>query len=394
MRGTTPFDYRGGFLLSALSAGAIIVASVCVPGGPVARVLSLGPMVWMGTVSYGAYLWHYPVFVVLDAPRTGLNGLALLAVRFASTFALAAASYYLVERPVMYGTFWRSLRAVVPAAAVLAATVAVIVVGSVAPAAAQVVEGTTLTPAEHQSLAQADAFTRKPVRFMLVGDSIAVTLAIGLEVDSVHRYGVRFINEETLGCDLDDIPVIIADHVDEPVSNCTHWRALWTADVAQTRPEVVGMEIGRWDICDHVYDGRIVYVGQPAWNAHLYDEIDEAVDIFSAHGAKVVLFTMPDIDAADEAPGSAAYPENDQSRVTEFNAIVASVAAHRRSTVTLVDLNKKLDPHGRFQLSIDGVTVRWADGVHVSKAGGEWLQPFILPTVGRLGLEARAGHRI
>ena len=33
--------------------------------------------------------------------------------------------------------------------------------------------------------------------------------------------------------------------------------------------------------------------------------------LFSAHGAKVVLFTMPDINAADEAPGSAAYPENE-----------------------------------------------------------------------------------
>ncbi|MGA2835668.1 MAG: acyltransferase family protein [Acidimicrobiales bacterium] len=394
MRGTTPFDYRGGFLLSALSAAAIIVASVCVPGGPVARLLSLGPMVWMGAVSYGAYLWHYPVFVYLDTPRTGLSGPSLLAVRFASTFALAAASYYLVERPVMYGTFWRSLRAVVPATAVLAGTVAVIVVGTVTPAVAQVVEGTSLTVSQHQALARAAAFTRKPVRFMLVGDSIAVTMAIGLEVDSVRRYGVQFINEETLGCDLDDIPVIIADRVDEPVSDCTHWRTLWAADVARTRPEVVGMEIGRWDIADHIYDGKVVYVGQPAWNTHLYDEINQAVDLFSVHGAKVVLFTMPDIDAADEAPGSAAYPENDQSRVNEFNAVVADVAAHRRSTVTLIDLNRKLDPHGRFQLAIDGVTVRWADGVHVSKAGGEWLQPFVLPAVGELGLKARAAAGI
>jgi peptidoglycan/LPS O-acetylase OafA/YrhL len=389
MSGTTPFDYRGGFLLSAMSAAAIVVAAVCVPGGPVGRVLSLRPMVWMGTVSYGAYLWHYPVFVYLDPSRTGLSGLSLLAVRFASTFALAAASYYLIERPVMYGTFWRSVKAVVPATVVLVATVVVIVVGTVTPAVAQVVEGTTLTAAQHQALARAGAFTHEPVRFMLVGDSIAVTMAIGLEVRSVPRYGVQLINEETLGCDLDDIPVIIADHVDEPVSNCTHWRTLWAADVAQTRPEVVGMEVGRWDIADHIFDGKIVHVGQPAWNTHIYDEINQAVDLFSAHGAKVVLFTMPDIDAADEAPGSAAYPENDQSRVNEWNAIVSDVAAHRRSTVTLINLNKKLDPHGQFQQVIDGITVRWADGVHVSKAGGEWLQPFILPTVGRLGLESR-----
>jgi peptidoglycan/LPS O-acetylase OafA/YrhL len=390
MRGTSAFDYQGGFLLSAGSAAAIIVGAVCVPRGPVARLLSLRSLVWIGTVSYGAYLWHFPVYVVVDSARTGLDGLPLLALQFATTLALAAASYYLIERPVMYGTFWRSIRAIAPATVALSATVVVILVGSVVPVEATVVTRTTLTTAEHGALARAGAFTTRPVRFMLVGDSMAVTLAIGLQVGSVAHYGVRFINRETLGCDLDDLPAIIGGHVDQPVSDCTHWRPLWSADVARTRPDVVGMLVGRWDLSDHISDGRVVHVGQPAWDAHLDDEINQAVDIFSARGAKVVLFTIPDIDAADEAPGSAAYPENKQSRVDGFNAIVARVAAHRRSTVTLIDLNRKLDPHGSFQLMVDRVTVRWPDGVHISKSGGEWLQPFILPTVGQLGLSSPA----
>ncbi len=394
LRGTSGFDYRGGFLLSAGSAAAIIIGAVCVPGGPIARLLSLRPLVWIGTVSYGAYLWHFPVYVYLDTARTGLSGASLLALRSAATLGLAAVSFALVERPVMYGAFWRTLRSIAPATVALAATVAVVVVGSVVPTPAPVVTGSTLTASEHVALSRAGAFTTRPVRFMLVGDSMAVTLAIGLQVDSVRHYGVRFINRETLGCDLDNIPVIIGGRVDQPVSDCTHWRPLWTSDVTSTRPDVVGMLVGRWDLCDHVYKGQIVHVGQPAWNAHLADEINQAVDIFSAHGARVVLFTMPDINAADEAPGSAAFPENDQSRVDAFNAIVAGVAAHRRSTVTLLDLNRKLDPHGSFQLAIDGVQVRWPDGVHISKAGGQWLQPFVLPLVGKLGLSAQAGHGV
>ena len=394
LRGTSAFDYQGGFLLSACSAAAIIIAAACVPGGPVGRLLSLRLLVWIGTVSYGAYLWHYPIYVFFDPARTGLSGLSLLAVRFASTLALAAASYYLIERPVLYGRFWRTLKSAAPAVAALAVTVAVIVVGTVAPAVASVPTHSDLTPSEHLALAQADAFTKRPVKFMLVGDSLAVTLAIGLQVRSVAHYGVQMINEETLGCDLDDLPEIIAGRVDQPVSNCTHWRTLWASEIARTRPDVVGMLVGRWDICDHIYRGKVVSIGQPAWDTHIYDQINQAVNLFSAHGARVVLFTMPDIDAADEAPGSAAYPENDQSRVNEWNAIVAKVAAHRKSIVTMINLNKKLDPHGHFQLAIDGVTVRWNDGVHISKAGGEWLQPFILPTVGRQGLAAVAARRV
>ena len=135
--GTAAFDYHGGFFLSALSAAAIILGAVCVPGGPIAWTLALKPLVWLGTISYGAYLWHYPVFIYLDQERTGTSGLPLLLIRFAVTFGFAAASYYLVERPVMYGTFWRSLKAIGPATALLVATVAVVIAGTASEALPQ-----------------------------------------------------------------------------------------------------------------------------------------------------------------------------------------------------------------------------------------------------------------
>ena len=72
--------------------------------------------------------------------------------------------------------------------------------------------------------------------------------------------------------------------------------------------------------------------------------------------------------------------------MTEFNQILTSVAKRRSKVVTVIDLNKMLDPQGHFQSVIDGVTVRWADGIHISKPGGEWLQPAILPTVGPAGV--------
>jgi peptidoglycan/LPS O-acetylase OafA/YrhL len=386
--GVSPFDYRGGFFLSALSAAAIIIGAVCVPRGPIARGLSLFPLVWLGTISYGAYLWHYPVYVYLDSPRTGLTGLPLLAVRFACTFGLASASYYLVERPVLYGTFWRSLKAVGPAVALMVATVAVVVAGTVVPATAAVRVPNVMPSAERRALTESEAFTTHPVRFLLLGDSLAATLEVGLSDHSVRRYGVSIINETVLGCDLDALPAIADGNVNQPVSACRSWRTLWRKQVAHDRPDVVGLLVGRWDITDHLDGAEVVHIGQPAWDQHLAQEVDQAVSILSADGAKVVLFTMPYIDPPQLAPDGAPYPENTPQRVTEFNAILKGVAQQRSNVVTVIDLNRLLDPQGHFQMVIDGVTVRWADAIHISQPGGEWLQPAVLPTIARLGLTA------
>ena len=73
-----------------------------------------------------------------------------------------------------------------------------------------------------------------------------------------------------------------------------------------------------------------------------------------------------------------------------FNRVLARAAASDRGDVTLVDLNGILAPHRRFQTVVDGVVARWPDGIHVTPAGGQWLEARILPTVATLGLDARS----
>jgi hypothetical protein len=395
LSGTDALAYRGGFLLSALSAAALITGAICVRGGPIATVLSVRPMVWMGTVSYGAYLWHFPVAIELDSARTGLGGAGLLATRVLATFTLAAASYYLVERPVMEGVFWRSLKAAFPAIAAMGATVIVVVAATVVPAvaAASVRTVDTIPLGEQQALDAADAFTSNPVRFLLVGDSLAVTTGLGLVRGSVAHFGVQVDNKGVLGCDLDDLDAISSGQEDIPVSACRHWRTLWSGEVDSYHPEVVGLLAGRWDITDHLLGNTVVSIDQPAWNHHLQEEMNQAVAVLSSRGAKVVLFTMPYIDPPQEAPNGSLFPENRNSRVDEYNRILERVAALHPGEVTVVDLNKLLDPSGHFQMVVDGVTVRWADGIHVTKAGGQWLEPYVLPTIAELGLEAKASGR-
>jgi hypothetical protein len=394
--GSEALDYRGGSLLSALSVAAIVLGAVCVARRPIATVLSLRPLVWIGTVSY---LWHFPVFIELDAGRVGLTGVALVTARFATTLVLASLGYYLVDRPIMEGALWRTLKAAWPTALATGATVVVIVAGTVMPAAAATAVNVSsvrrIPSAERQALQAAHAFTTRPVRFMFVGDSLSVTMGVGLEVDTVHRWGVDVINKGKLGCDLDDLPTISTtngqeDLPDQSVSDCSHWETLWSGEIDATRPEVVGVLMGRWDILNHIDGNRLVHIGEPAWDVHLTDELDHVVAVLSAHGAKVVLFTMPYIDPSNETLNGTLSPYDSPTRVDEWNHILDEVAAHHRGVVTVIDLNRILDPHGHFQTDVDRVVVRWPDGIHISKQGGEWLQPRVLPTIAQLGLDARA----
>ena len=77
---------------------------------PVHAALGWRPLVWLGGISYGVYLWHWPVIVYLDGDRTGLSGITLDVVRVAVAVAIAAASSVrFLERPVR-----RSARPVLP----------------------------------------------------------------------------------------------------------------------------------------------------------------------------------------------------------------------------------------------------------------------------------------
>ena len=72
--GTNPFLFRGGFLVTSI-ATMMLIAAVTHPYTLSARWLGSRPIVWVGTRSYGLYLYSWPIFEILrDPSRTGLTG--------------------------------------------------------------------------------------------------------------------------------------------------------------------------------------------------------------------------------------------------------------------------------------------------------------------------------
>jgi peptidoglycan/LPS O-acetylase OafA/YrhL len=391
--GTNPFLYNGGFLLVALATAAVITQVVSWPASWLARFCSLGVLTFIGRISYGLYLYHWLLFLVIDNAHTGLSGFALFAARLGATFVVAVASYYLLEQPIRTRRFLPNWHALAASGVAVGVTVTALVVSTIVPAEGSVViRGRTMPAAEHRALAANAAFTTNPVRFLLLGDSVALTLGIGLSYNSRPRYGVVLNDQAPLGCDLDpSLQVNTTGTVSLAPAGCQDWQQTWATQVATYRPQVVGLALGRWEVADHLYQGKWTHVGQGDWDRHLVAELTEGVKILSADGARVVLFTMPYIDPPQESPDGSPFSETLPSRADAYNRLVNEVGKADPGVVTVIDLNKMLDPRGQFAMAIDGVTVRWSDGVHVSLAGGELVQPKILPTVAALGLAAKVG---
>lgn len=129
---TSSWLYHGGFAAIALVSSAAVFAS--------ARESRLGDLLgnpvlrWLGLRSYGLYLYHWPLFLWLDATRTGLDQWPLFALRMAATIAVAELSYHIVEMPFRRGTIPRlGMQAAAPLT-VAAVLVAAMALGRTAPA--------------------------------------------------------------------------------------------------------------------------------------------------------------------------------------------------------------------------------------------------------------------
>ena len=259
---TSHWVTEGLLPLQAVLTVAVIAAAV--RPGLVASALAWRPLAAIGLVSYGVYLYHWPVFLALTSSSTHLSQIPLFGLRCAVTGVSAYASYVLLEQPIRRRRVLvdrRVFPAVAAAVTAVAVTAAVVTVsippstvayadvslsGHVASvdhvAAASVAAGPPATasavalptvPISSSSPASLVPPGPVPRSIMILGDSGMFDVSEALTALYEHLGTTTVVNASWPGFSLTRSP--------------ESWRTDWPPLVAANRPQLVIVMFDAWD---------------------------------------------------------------------------------------------------------------------------------------------------
>ncbi|MEY2451341.1 MAG: hypothetical protein QOD92_915 [Acidimicrobiaceae bacterium] len=414
--GTAAAYYRGGSAAFALVA-VLVIAGALQPG-PLSAILSVKPLVWVGRISYGLYLWHWPINVWLVPSRVALGPDALNLLRLAVTVVAAVISYFLVERPIRASSFTPRMATIafVPAAAAVAGLLWLSGTGAQPPPSYLVgVDPSTLAtsadasappsfiwgygdplicgaPGPEETAEAVAATTASPAlglpsasrqeRVLLMGDSTACSLWPGL--DAVGRAeGIATDQGSVFGCGIaaDEITSTRNEAVTPNSNRCRAFLDyVEPLALARSRPTVV-LWMSIWEKSDLVVDGNTIVAGTPEWETTILARMDGALARLTAGGARVVLITEA-APAPNPAQGIETYDRQaDDEGYARLNDLLRRFAARHPQSVTLFDLAERVCPGGApCPSEVDGIEAR-PDGHHFTPAAAVWAVRILLSDI-------------
>ena len=267
------FVTHGVLPIQAVLSVAMIAAGA--RPGIVSDLLAIRPLTALGLVSYGLYLYHWPVFLVLDEERTDLSLWPLFFLRIAVTGALAVASYLLLEQPIRRKrVLLRPLAVagavVIGVSAVVASSVAVTLdppVTEIAHAGVDL-EDQEITVDTTPGTSSGPAASGAPETVLIIGDSgtYDAAPAIGAHFQSLGTRAV--IDASFPGFGLTRDP--------------DGWKSSWPQVVAEHDPRLVVVMLGGWDAQFTEDEGEQAYI----------DLVGDAVDLLTVNGARILWLSM------------------------------------------------------------------------------------------------------
>jgi peptidoglycan/LPS O-acetylase OafA/YrhL len=374
--------YRGGLpLVALLSAGLLHGLQA---GGPARTVLSWAPLVALGRISYGVYLFHWPIYVVVDEERTGWDGAPLLAVRLLLTLAVAVASFHLLELPVRRARWAPRPTGAAALGGVVVATV--LIAGVAIPAAVPLgpdadVAAAVAIPASDEPpppvMMDADQPSR-PVRVLLVGDSTAMAFGTGLTRWAAANPDLARVTVwGSPGCGFfqDGVPEVFVD-----TATCREWLDQVPSLLADLAPDAVVLMNAGVDLLDRSFDGApLTTPADPTFAAGLRAAYAALTAQALDAGAWVGWVRPPiprpfwgeggEVDTVD----AGAWPVLDE--------VLDGLAATAGGRVEVLDLRAELAARG-----LEGDRHARPDGIHLDEAVSEdlvtdWLGEIVVAGV-------------
>jgi len=274
--------WRGGFTVIAVVSCALIVSLLS--GGPLKTLLAWGFLPAMGRITYGLYLYHWPIFLWLTAERTGLDSWYLFFLRMAVTFAVAIASYHLMEMPIRNGS---PRRLTGPIRWAVAPTVAISIV------AVAFVAGNREVTAELTPVATPVSEVAPSVGG---GDGVLDVLVI----PGAGTAGVTRALQDR-GASSDELEVTVGepfacDGLAELAGEqtCSNWIEEWPALIEAVDPDVVLFYVSGWDVAQIEELSGLDPTADPAAAAVWVESVLEpGLELLTADDATAVWARLP-----------------------------------------------------------------------------------------------------
>jgi len=394
-RQTDSWLYQGGLAGYALMSCLVIVAAI--RRGPIRAALSNPAMRWLGGISYGAYLFHWPIYLWLTPARTGLSLWPLFGLRMVVTLGAAVLSARLLEVPVRQRRFPTRVRPAVLSGAVIAVIVVALVAVTAAPqtglisfaepagpalpparvSTSSTVAPTTTVPGAVATAAMVPRVALTPgqaPRVLIFGDSAALTLGDGLVKWGPATGRLQVWDAGKLGCPVGRGGAIrYLGQVIQDYGYCD-WTATLPQEISEIQPQVILVMFGTWDVSDRIIPGDLKWrsIGDPVYDRWLRGQISDAIDTMTAQGASVVWLTHPHIQDGLETGAKGPFPEENPARMDELNQMVREVVA-TKPRAQILDLRGHMRtlPEGEMSLADR------PDGIHWAKPAALALAPWL-----------------
>ncbi len=358
--------FHGGLFAHSLLSALLVAGCAARPDAAASRWIGWAPLRVTGVLSYGLYLWHWPVYALLSPQRTGMSGWSLVTLRIAVAFAAAAASKKLVEDPVRFRAAWaRGRRGVVTLIAVSAGVAAFWIAvphPETAPAAFSLDQFASTTLAATTPAATIATSTTDAVNTTALANtktSAAVTTTTAATSTTVARLlaptnrvlmvgdSIAFDEWPAVASALYAGKISIGGYVSPGAGLLdTRYDSTTAIDklVVDFHPDLV------------LYQGSLWDSGTPDEQRAAYEQF---TDFVLGHGARLALITIPPLRADHQDPAN----------LGALTGIMHDIADAHRGHVIVLDSDGVWGPAFTQDVNGDKVPERKPDGVHVCPSG-------------------------